>query len=76
MSALGAVGSLTASATTGRNMPSATTPDALPFRLRAEHVDSLAHSDGFSILRDHLAENYTYRYVHLAKHDRAIANIT
>lgn len=39
-------------------MPSAAT--ASPFLLRVQDVEDLAHSDGFSILREHLAVTYTY----------------
>jgi hypothetical protein len=45
-------------------MPSATlpstTPNASPFQLRAEDVETLSQSDGFSILRQHLAQHYTF----------------
>lgn len=49
------------------DMPSATLPttttNASPFLLRVQDVQFLAQSDGFSILRSHLAEHYTYEYV-------------
>jgi hypothetical protein len=45
-------------------MPSATSPlpNASPFLLKSRDVESLAQSDGFSILRNHLADHYTYEY--------------
>ncbi|SMQ45290.1 unnamed protein product [Zymoseptoria tritici ST99CH_3D7] len=45
-------------------MPSATLsstmPDASPFQLREEDLETLSQSDGFTILRQHLAQHYTY----------------
>lgn len=45
-------------------MPSATlastTPNASPFLLRADDVETLSQSDGFNILRAHLAAHYSY----------------
>ncbi|KAK5108567.1 hypothetical protein LTR62_008224 [Meristemomyces frigidus] len=45
-------------------MPSATvvpsTAGLSPFLLQPEDVETLAQSDGFSILRDHLEQHYTY----------------
>ncbi len=67
MSLRGVDASLTETVNIGRNdtMPSATNktpalPSASPFLLKVKDVDSLANSDGFSILREHLAEHYTY----------------
>ncbi|KAF2215758.1 hypothetical protein CERZMDRAFT_104893 [Cercospora zeae-maydis SCOH1-5] len=37
-------------------------PAASPFFLRPDNVDTLAHSDGFTILRHHLAEHYHYKF--------------
>ncbi|PPJ58133.1 hypothetical protein CBER1_02604 [Cercospora berteroae] len=37
-------------------------PGAAPFLLQAEDVETLAHSDGFNILRNHLAEHYDYGF--------------
>lgn len=34
-----------------------------PFLLKADDVDTLAHSDGFQILRLHLRDHYSYEYV-------------
>jgi len=34
-----------------------------PFLLNEHDVETLAQSDGFMILRDHLAQHYTYEYV-------------
>ncbi|CAK3745768.1 Hypothetical predicted protein [Lecanosticta acicola] len=46
------------------NMPTATlsstVPDASPFLLEVDHVALLTHSDGFTILRRHLAQHYNY----------------
>ncbi|KAF2721677.1 hypothetical protein K431DRAFT_223658 [Polychaeton citri CBS 116435] len=36
------------------------TPNASPFLLRVEDVEMLSQSDGFIILRQHLAQHYTY----------------
>lgn len=49
-------------------MPSAilpsTYPNDSPFLLKIQDVEILAQSEGFSILRHHLAEHYTcYEYV-------------
>ena len=45
-------------------MPVATlptmTPNASPFLLKVQDVETLAQSDGFSILRTHLREQYSY----------------
>ncbi|KAK5175613.1 uncharacterized protein LTR77_000752 [Saxophila tyrrhenica] len=41
-------------------MPSANTASASPFLLRKDDVECLAHSEGFSILREHLAEHYNF----------------
>ncbi|KAK4543180.1 hypothetical protein LTR36_005730 [Oleoguttula mirabilis] len=38
----------------------AATPNASPFLLKAHDVETLAQSDGFAILRDHLAKHYDY----------------
>ena len=40
-------------------MPSAV-PNASPFLLKTEDVDTLSHSQGFGILRQHLAAHYDY----------------
>ena len=49
------------------NMPATTEPtlsrNASPFLLKVQDVETLAQSDGFNILREHLAENYTYELV-------------
>lgn len=37
-----------------------TTPNASPFLLKVQDVETLAQSDGFNILRAHLSEHYTY----------------
>lgn len=37
-----------------------TTPNASPFLLKVQDVETLAQSEGFSILRAHLSEHYTY----------------
>jgi len=34
--------------------------DEMPFFLRAEDVACLAQSDGFTIMREHLAHHYSY----------------
>jgi len=36
---------------------------ASPFLLKDHDVETLAHSDGFSILREHLAQHYSYELV-------------
>ncbi|KAK5126133.1 hypothetical protein LTR85_011488 [Meristemomyces frigidus] len=38
----------------------ASTPNASPFLLKAHDVEMLAQSDGFAILREHLAQHYDY----------------
>ena len=46
------------------DMPSAVpAPNASPFLLKAHDVETLTQSDGFAILREHLAEHYAYEYV-------------
>ena len=45
------------------SLPPTTSPGASPFLLKAHDVETLAQSDGFMILRDHLAQHYTYEYV-------------
>ena len=35
-------------------------PNASPFLLRGQDVEILAQSDGFNILREHMAQHYTY----------------
>lgn len=35
-------------------------PNASPFLLTRDAVETLAQSEGFSILREHLAEHYAY----------------
>jgi len=46
------------------DMPSvtfqATTTSVSPFVLQPQELDILSHSDGFSILREHLAQHYSY----------------
>lgn len=45
------------------NMPSSTnnpTPNASPFLLKVQDVEVLAQSEGFNILRGHLAQHYAY----------------
>ncbi|KAK0834705.1 hypothetical protein LTR73_000994 [Friedmanniomyces endolithicus] len=37
-----------------------TTPSISPFVLQPQELDLLSHSDGFSILREHLAQHYSY----------------
>lgn len=41
-------------------MDSMIAPNASPFLLRVHDVETLAQSAGFSILRDHLAQHYTF----------------
>ena len=43
-----------------RTSTDTTTPKASPFLLRVQDVDVLAQSDGFNILRGHLAQHYGY----------------
>ncbi|EME83434.1 uncharacterized protein MYCFIDRAFT_81700 [Pseudocercospora fijiensis CIRAD86] len=43
-----------------RNMLHITTPNASPFLLESNDVELLSQSDGFSILRSHLAQHYKY----------------
>lgn len=45
-------------------------PGAAPFLLKAEDVETLAHSDGFNILRNHLAEHYDYGYANQLHRNR------
>jgi hypothetical protein len=62
---------IAASEDTVNDMPSATLQplqSASPFLLRVEDVQTLAQSDGFAILREHLAEHYTYEYVPSPSH--------
>lgn len=35
-------------------------PNASPFLLKVQDVETLTQSEGFSILRAHLSEHYTY----------------
>ena len=53
-----------ASDNTSAGMPAATlastVPNASPFLLKVDDVEGLAQSDGFTILRHHLAQHYTY----------------
>lgn len=46
------------------HMPTAVLPstvhNASPFLLKVDDVDLLTQSDGFTILRSHLAQHYTY----------------
>ncbi|KAK4503560.1 hypothetical protein PRZ48_004475 [Zasmidium cellare] len=46
------------------------TPNASPFLLKVQDVETLAQSDGFSILRTHLSEHYTFELcdVHTPAH--------
>lgn len=41
-------------------MVPATVPNASPFKLKVEDAEMLLQSDGFAILRQHLAEQYKY----------------
>lgn len=47
-----------------RDMPAVAAPmlasEEVPFLLRAEDVACLAQSDGFTIMREHLAHHYHY----------------
>ena len=48
------------------NMPTTTLPAApniSPFLLKAQDVEVLAQSDGFNVLREHMAQHYTYEWV-------------
>ncbi|KAF7188613.1 hypothetical protein HII31_10275 [Pseudocercospora fuligena] len=62
-------GSKLSSSTTGqtglddkppREMTQTTMPNASPFLLKSNDVELLSQSDGFSILRSHLAQHYKY----------------
>ena len=53
--------------TTEVNMPITTLTsqisNASPFLLKVQDVELLSQSDGFNILREHLAQHYRYEYV-------------
>ena len=60
-------------------MPAARTPmveaNALPFHLQERDVEVLAQSEGFAILREHLAEHYADEYVlSLTTPNRSLTN--
>lgn len=50
----------TSTAAAAAKMPSTTPTNASPFLLKIHDVETLAQSDGFTLLQEHLAKHCTY----------------